>query len=136
MHFLFHPNDIKFQHQIYAGFGAGFGGMIISSIVFYCWLRRRGGKVFFKSFFVSGKSSSDRSLMMDPEKGDSFAVIHLFTYNELEEATNNFDSNKELGEGGFGTVYYGKRGKKIIFLIASSNHPFVESLLFLSIFLN
>lgn len=42
--------------------------------------------------------------------GDSISGhVHLFTYNELEEATNNFDSDKELGDGGFGTVYYGKR---------------------------
>jgi hypothetical protein len=31
----------------------------------------------------------------------------VFSYNELEEATNCFDSSKELGDGGFGTVYYG-----------------------------
>lgn len=47
--------------------------------------------------------------MMDPEKDKSLAGVHLFTYKELGEATNNFDSNKELGDGGFGAVYYGKR---------------------------
>nr|GMC97026.1 LEAF RUST 10 DISEASE-RESISTANCE LOCUS RECEPTOR-LIKE PROTEIN KINASE-like 1.4 isoform X3 [Ipomoea batatas] len=31
----------------------------------------------------------------------------LFRYAELQDATNNFDQSKELGDGGFGTVYYG-----------------------------
>ncbi|XP_022739081.1 LEAF RUST 10 DISEASE-RESISTANCE LOCUS RECEPTOR-LIKE PROTEIN KINASE-like 1.2 isoform X3 [Durio zibethinus] len=90
------------------GFGAAAGGIMISSIVFYFWQRHHRGKVFFKSSYVSGKSSADRSSIMDPENGDSFVGIHLFTYNELEEATNNFDSDMELGDGGFGTVYYGE----------------------------
>lgn len=34
--------------------------------------------------------------------------IPVFTYAELNEATNNFDPSNELGDGGFGTVYYGK----------------------------
>ena len=39
----------------------------------------------------------------------SYFGVQLFTYTELEEATNNFDPSKELGDGGFGTVYYGKK---------------------------
>ncbi|XP_022771992.1 LEAF RUST 10 DISEASE-RESISTANCE LOCUS RECEPTOR-LIKE PROTEIN KINASE-like 1.4 isoform X2 [Durio zibethinus] len=41
------------------------------------------------------------------EKGSTYFGAHVFSYEELEEATENFNPSKELGEGGFGTVYYG-----------------------------
>ncbi|KAF3444291.1 hypothetical protein FNV43_RR13981 [Rhamnella rubrinervis] len=43
----------------------------------------------------------------DLEKGSTYFGTQVFSYTELEEATNNFDPSRELGEGGFGTVYYG-----------------------------
>ncbi|PSR91137.1 Leaf rust 10 disease-resistance locus receptor-like protein kinase [Actinidia chinensis var. chinensis] len=42
------------------------------------------------------------------EGGSAYCGVPIFYYTELEEATHNFDPCKELGEGGFGTVYHGK----------------------------
>ncbi|XP_031272416.1 LEAF RUST 10 DISEASE-RESISTANCE LOCUS RECEPTOR-LIKE PROTEIN KINASE-like 1.4 isoform X3 [Pistacia vera] len=51
----------------------------------------------------------------DLEKGSTYFGAQIFRYAELEEATENFDSSKELGDGGFGTVYYGvlKDGRSV-----------------------
>ncbi|XP_024980445.1 LEAF RUST 10 DISEASE-RESISTANCE LOCUS RECEPTOR-LIKE PROTEIN KINASE-like 1.3 [Cynara cardunculus var. scolymus] len=38
----------------------------------------------------------------------SYFGTRVFNYNELEAATDGFDDSRELGDGGFGTVYYGK----------------------------
>lgn len=42
------------------------------------------------------------------ENGSSYFGAQVFTYAELEEATHNFDRSRELGDGGYGTVYFGK----------------------------
>ncbi|KAK4263843.1 hypothetical protein QN277_029206 [Acacia crassicarpa] len=44
----------------------------------------------------------------DPESGRIYLRVPLFSYEELKKATNNFDRSNELGNGGFGSVYYGK----------------------------
>ncbi|KAI3726450.1 hypothetical protein L1987_66247 [Smallanthus sonchifolius] len=38
----------------------------------------------------------------------SYFGAQVFTYEELEVATDNFDDSRELGDGGCGTVYHGK----------------------------
>ncbi|ONM30190.1 LEAF RUST 10 DISEASE-RESISTANCE LOCUS RECEPTOR-LIKE PROTEIN KINASE-like 1.1 [Zea mays] len=49
--------------------------------------------------------SSLQSYSKDLELGGS---PQIFTYEELEEATDGFSDSRELGDGGFGTVYKGK----------------------------
>ncbi|KAF7113574.1 hypothetical protein RHSIM_RhsimUnG0112300 [Rhododendron simsii] len=53
-------------------------------------------------------SSSDLYWKEDLEEGSAYFGIPVFSYSKLKDATHNFDPSKELGDGGFGTVYYGK----------------------------
>ncbi|XP_031112544.1 LEAF RUST 10 DISEASE-RESISTANCE LOCUS RECEPTOR-LIKE PROTEIN KINASE-like 1.1 isoform X2 [Ipomoea triloba] len=51
--------------------------------------------------------SSQLSTNWDLE-GCKLLGVHVFSYSQLEKATDYFHSDKELGDGGFGTVYHGK----------------------------
>ena len=85
--------------------------------------------------FLPRNISSDPSSKTIFESQGSLHGVHIFTYEELEEATNNFDSSKELGDGGFGTVYHGKRSYSLVVgicLFAPFNGIFLFSCMILS----
>ncbi|CAI0450714.1 unnamed protein product [Linum tenue] len=97
----------------FLGVGAAVGSVAIMLVLFLIYLRRRrqqqysatGSSLLSRSIFSYPSSKSKVEL----EKGTSkYFGVQVFTYAELEEATNNFHSSNELGDGGFGTVYYGK----------------------------
>ncbi|KAM4084465.1 hypothetical protein ACB094_08G134500 [Castanea mollissima] len=65
-------------------------------------------KKYSSSKLLARNTYSDASSRSEVEGWSVYLRVPVFSYNELEKATNNFHVEKELGNGGFGTVYHGK----------------------------
>ncbi|KAB2621112.1 serine/threonine-protein kinase [Pyrus ussuriensis x Pyrus communis] len=85
------------------GIGLGFPALLaICGFLLLLYKKKRS------SLFLSRNISSQPHTNSDIEGGGAYCGVPVFSYSELDEATNHFDSENELGDGGFGTVYYGK----------------------------
>ncbi|XP_020540202.1 LEAF RUST 10 DISEASE-RESISTANCE LOCUS RECEPTOR-LIKE PROTEIN KINASE-like 1.1 [Jatropha curcas] len=89
------------------GLGLGFTAILIMLVLIFLF-RHRYYRKDTSSNLLLANYSSHLSSKSDLEKSNLYFGVSIFTYTELEEATNNFASENELGDGGFGTVYYGK----------------------------
>ncbi|CAK9312151.1 unnamed protein product [Citrullus colocynthis] len=100
-------NDI--WKKVFIGVGSVFGGIVIMSLIFFIRLRLHKNKHSHasSSILLQNNNSRDR-LMKELEKGENYMAVPLFSYQELVQATNKFNPANQLGDDGFGTVYYGK----------------------------
>ncbi|RID46416.1 hypothetical protein BRARA_I03077 [Brassica rapa] len=85
--------------------GLGIGGfliLIISLVALFIFIQRNWRRKTSSDLISTYNSNSD------VEFSHVFFKIPIFSYKELQEATDNFSKDRLLGDGGFGTVYYGK----------------------------
>ncbi|XP_034675792.1 LEAF RUST 10 DISEASE-RESISTANCE LOCUS RECEPTOR-LIKE PROTEIN KINASE-like 1.1 isoform X2 [Vitis riparia] len=88
------------------GLGISAGSITILIICFFIiW---QSHKREYAPTFLSRNTSSDPSSKSELEITGAYFGIPIFPYTELEEATNYFDPDREIGDGGFGTVYHGQ----------------------------
>ncbi|GKB90609.1 hypothetical protein Tco_0962881 [Tanacetum coccineum] len=68
--------------------------LVLSFVIFIIWRR-------YKNSPFSYFTSKDKSPSLE-------CGVSVFSYRELESATQNFNPSHELGDGGFGAIYYGE----------------------------
>lgn len=89
------------------GIGIAVGLLILLAIAFWLYkrLEKRKKDILKRKFFDENGGRLLRH-MMALSKG-SVEKMKLYIIEELEKATDNFNVNRILGKGGFGTVYKG-----------------------------
>ncbi|KAH0677516.1 hypothetical protein KY285_025317 [Solanum tuberosum] len=100
-------------------------GLCAIVCVLWFYMRRRNDS----SQFISRNTSGISMIHHELEERCEYLGIPVFSYEELEEATNKFSSSRELGDGGYGTVYYGKLkdGKEVaVKRLYENNHRQME----------
>ncbi|KAJ9708244.1 hypothetical protein PVL29_000348 [Vitis rotundifolia] len=88
------------------GLGVSAGSITILIICFFIIWQSHKRK--YAPTFLSRITSPDPSSKSELEITGAYFGIPIFPYTELEEATNYFDPDREIGDGGFGTVYHGQ----------------------------
>ncbi|XP_050225377.1 LEAF RUST 10 DISEASE-RESISTANCE LOCUS RECEPTOR-LIKE PROTEIN KINASE-like 1.1 [Mercurialis annua] len=84
------------------------GAMVLTTVVLAIFFWYRHNRKNASTNLQRTNTYSRAFSKSDLENANIYFGLSIFSYSELEDATKNFASENELGDGGFGTVYYGK----------------------------
>ncbi|KAL6206462.1 hypothetical protein ACLB2K_023710 [Fragaria x ananassa] len=100
--------------------------VLIITFWIYCGMKRRKFKQLKEKYF---KDNGGFLLQQKLENFDGPQAAKIFTREELNKATNNFDDSGKIGEGGYGFVYKGTLpdSKEVAIKVSKSNAPMTQS---------
>ncbi|XAR62870.1 Non-specific serine/threonine protein kinase [Bertholletia excelsa] len=109
--------DIMIQS---AGFSVGTTAIFMITSWLY-WIFRKRQHVKLKEKFFKQNGGLMLQQLLHKQDRSNQEVIRIFTFEELQQATNNYDNSTIVGRGGNGTVYKGILVDNRIVAIKKSN---------------
>ncbi|XP_073003280.1 LEAF RUST 10 DISEASE-RESISTANCEUS RECEPTOR-LIKE PROTEIN KINASE-like 1.1 isoform X3 [Typha latifolia] len=97
----------KSKMGVIIGVAVGAAVFLLGLVCIALYIRKKRRPRSPSSKFLT-RSFQSEPYPTDLESSSLGQQTHVFSYEELEKATNRFDSSKELGSGGFGNVYKGE----------------------------
>ncbi|KAJ6839497.1 LEAF RUST 10 DISEASE-RESISTANCE LOCUS RECEPTOR-LIKE PROTEIN KINASE-like 1.2 [Iris pallida] len=84
------------------------GFVLVCGLCLLCYKRRYKQRLYSSTLIGPNSSVGTPSSKKNVVESTSFHChTHLFSYEELAEATRGFDPSQEIGDGGYGSVYKG-----------------------------
>ncbi|KAL2660411.1 hypothetical protein AAZV13_03G139500 [Glycine max] len=114
---LHRESRIKGHMYVIIGSSVGASVLLLATII-SCLYMRKGKRRYHEQDRID---SLPTQRLASWKSDDPAEAAHCFSFPEIENATNNFET--KIGSGGFGIVYYGKLkdGKEIAVKVLTSN---------------
>ncbi|KAI3718019.1 hypothetical protein L1987_70003 [Smallanthus sonchifolius] len=106
------PKSLK--NSLYIAIGTGPAASFVLTVILYWGLRQRRTIKSREMFFKKNGGLILQKILFESKQSSHMAKI--FAARVLEKATNNFHKTNVIGQGGYGTVYKGRKCFTILIL--------------------